>query len=44
MSILKRPAGDRLVLSPMVPVTTGGSPEAFERHVQQFQADDVTVK
>jgi anti-anti-sigma factor len=36
MSTVKRPAGDRLVLSPMEPLTSGRSAEAFERHVQQM--------
>jgi anti-anti-sigma factor len=40
MSIMKRPAGDRLVLSPMEPLTTGRSAEAFERHVQQLLRSD----
>jgi anti-anti-sigma factor len=36
MSIVRRPAGDRLVLSPMEPLIAGGSAESFERHVQQL--------
>jgi anti-anti-sigma factor len=36
MATVKRPAGDRLVLAPMEPLTSGRSAEAFERHVQQL--------
>ena len=39
MSTVKRPAGDRLVLSPMEPLTSGRSAEAFERPVQQMLRD-----
>ena len=40
MSVMKRPAGDRLVRSPMEPLRTGRSAEAFERHVQQSLRSD----
>src|SRR5215211_9166625 len=32
----RRPAGDRLVMSPMEPLVAGGAAEAFERQLQQL--------
>jgi anti-anti-sigma factor len=34
--MLSRPAGDRLVMSPMEPLVAGGAAEAFERQLQQL--------
>jgi len=36
MSALRRPVGDRIVLSPQEPLLAGGAAEAFERHIQQL--------
>jgi anti-anti-sigma factor len=36
MSALRRPVGDRIVLSPQEPLLAGGAAEAFERHVQEL--------
>ena len=38
MSIMRRPAGDRLVLSPMEPLTAGGSAESFDVSGQLMDA------
>src|SRR3954471_19357815 len=34
--MFSRPAGDRLVMSPMEPLVAGGAAEAFERQLQQL--------
>jgi len=36
MSASRRPAGDRIVLSPQEPLAGGGAAEAFERHIQHL--------